>query len=114
MTSISPLELKFRFVLGLICAVLFIAMVIFSTYKANQKAREFPGIDKDTQLSGIVKFAKKERSWVRVTFDNKIKRTIYSPPDLVDFIRSGDFLEKRVGTDSIYITRETKIYSFAN
>jgi len=112
MADISPLELRFRLAIGVLCAVLFIAMVAFSTYEANKKSREFPKLDVDTQISGTVTAVEKERSWIRLTLDGQIKRTILSPADLVDFVRPGDFLEKRIGSDSIFITRENKIYSF--
>ena len=112
MADISPLELKFRFVLGLICVVVFISVVFVSTYRSYERSNEFPRLDLDDQLSGIVTSVEKERSWIRVTLDNKIKRTIYSPVDLVDFISPGDFFEKKLGNDSIHIIRQNKIYSF--
>ena len=112
MAIISPLELRFRFVVGAICVVLFIGAVIFSTYEASEKSNEFPNLDVDPQISGTVTSVEKERSVIRVTLDRRIKRTIISHPDLIDFVTTGDFLEKRIGDDSIYITRDSKIYSF--
>ncbi|HMG93295.1 MAG TPA: hypothetical protein VK589_24730 [Chryseolinea sp.] len=112
MADISPLELKFRFVLGVICVIVFVAMIVFSTYEANEKSKEFPRLDVDTQISGTVTSVEKERSWIRLTLDSRTKRAIYSPAELVNFVKEGDFLEKRIDSDSIFITRESQIYSF--
>jgi hypothetical protein len=114
MAGITPLELRFRFIIGIGCVTLFIAVVIFSTYEADEKSKEFPRLDLDPQISGTVTSVEKERSWIRLTLDRKVKRTIYSPPDLVDFVTAGDFLEKRIGNDSIYITRDNQVYLFGD
>ncbi len=112
MTNLNPVEFKFRLIVGVICVILFLVIATFSTFEANEKSSEFPDFDDHKSIRGRVTNVEKERSWIRVTLDDSIKRTIYSPTNLVDFVRSGDFLERRVDNDTICVTRDNKTYSF--
>lgn len=105
-------ELKFRFVLGLICGTLFIVAVIWTTYRANEKDKEYPTIYTDDKTSGTVISVEKERSWVRVVLDDNTKWTFSRPKDLVEFIRHDDILVKGQGNDTIYVTRERTTHKF--
>ena len=108
----KKLELKFKFVLGLICATLFIISVIWTTFLAKKKDEEYPTIYRADNVSGTVTWVEKERSWIRVTLNDSMKLTIRRPTELVEFIRRFDGLVKMQDNDTIYVTREQTVHKF--
>jgi hypothetical protein len=105
-------ELKFRFVVGLICGTLFIVLVIWTTYRAKEKDTEYPTLTSDNKARGTVISVKKERSWIRLRLNDNTKWTIRTPEDLIEFIRRDDIFVKEQESDTIYVTRDNLIYKF--
>lgn len=104
--------------LGMVLIV-FIFMVIISTFLNNQKLKKYPILKKGDQIESVVSSVCTNRGGAYILFSNNERRTImtsynfnYKPSAIVDFIKVGDYFEKKAFVDTIIIHRVKQNYYF--
>jgi hypothetical protein len=115
------IELYIKLILGILCVLIFMVVVTWMTISNEQTNRLYPRIVIDDGIRDKIAFIKIEKGNARVSFEGRIKRTIYfarncqyEPSDLPFFIKSGDSLRKQAGSDTIRILRNDDVFLFIN
>lgn len=115
----NPMELKFRFVVGITCVVLFVAGIGWVALRDEKKNVEYPEIKKSEKIKDEIESVEIERSFGRVRFQNGLKRSIYfarnnayDPADIIQFFQKGDQVIKLTGDDTVRVIRGKVSYIF--
>ncbi len=95
--------------ISLSCIAVYFYIDLFFFYKPIEYKKEYSGIVKSKVISraNSLIFLNEEKLFI---LDSRHKK--YSPPDLDTFIAKGDSLIKSANSDTLYIYRNNKQYSY--
>jgi|JI10StandDraft_1071094.scaffolds.fasta_scaffold2698634_1 hypothetical protein len=105
----NRLELKFRFVLGIICIILFILIVFYEIFLDK---KEYEKISKYESFNLEVESLTYYKDETRIQFIQGVKRAVSSPPELGHFLKIGDLVSKNENNDTVKILRNGEKYFF--
>lgn len=111
--------LRFKFIIIVVCAIVFALMSYQATLKVRSEDRKYPNVGIADSINAEIESVRNIRSVARVLFVDGNRKTFvfaenknYYPSDLPSFLRKGDIVTKNRGNDSIRISRMGKIYFF--
>ncbi len=111
--------MKFRFAIGAICIVLFVASVVWAVLRDDKNNTEYPMLKASELVYDRVESVEVERSFGRLRFRSGLKKSIYFsrnnayvPSNIVVFLQKGDLLSKRAGNDTVRVIRGMDSYTF--
>lgn len=93
--------------------------IVWMITSQNTLLKEYPRVELGYQIVGKVVSTEVSKSIVRIQLENRQKFTIpaarnydYSPSDLNEFLKLGDHINKRQGSDTLLISRNGEQYFF--
>ena len=102
----------------LIISGLILSSILIFGYNYYQKSN-YPKLQVSDSTSGKVIKSSKYQSVILVDLDNGEKYMLidsknytYNPSSMQDFLKKGDFIEKKVNSDTIQIIRASETYFF--
>ncbi|MBX2901888.1 MAG: hypothetical protein KF775_19740 [Cyclobacteriaceae bacterium] len=112
-------EIKFKFIIGLLCILIFIVGVGWILSTNHIKNVNYPDLQNEGTINERILTIEIERGFARVTFGNEKQGTVYfarnnsySPSDLSFFLKKDDLFWKEENNDTIKIIRGNESFIF--